>query len=94
MKMTNSGEDLPLQPAEKSALKCFLVVVILVGLNQDFFESASSDWLDSGPLSIANSQPPGPATSEFDHGVFYAELTLLEFQKSIQKTTQLVKVQT
>ena len=77
----NPREVLPLQPAEKQVLKCFLVVVTSVSLSRDFFELESSDWLDSGRLSIANSQPPGPAMSAFDHGVFYAEFTLLEYSK-------------
>ena len=68
----NPVDSLPLQPAEKLVLKCFLEVVILASLSRDFFESANSDWLDFGRLSIANSQPPGPAMNEFDHGVFYA----------------------
>ena len=72
IKNENFGKSLPLQPAEKQELKCFLEVVILASLSRDFFESESSDWLDFGPLSIVDSQPPGPATSEFDHGVFYA----------------------
>ena len=72
IKNENFGKSLPLQPAEKQELKCFLEVVILASLSRDFFESESSDWLDFGPLSIVDSQPLGPAMSEFDHGVFYA----------------------